>query len=66
MDRIVFTHRVFVSGIQRTRQGIQDIIGKFSNRFPGGLLPLRRICPPFADYVLDPNSVFMSLDLQES
>jgi len=21
-------------------------------------------CPPFADYVLDPNSVFMSLDLQ--
>ena len=22
-------------------------------------------CPPFADYVLDPNSVFMSLDLQE-
>jgi putative acetyltransferase len=23
-------------------------------------------CPPFADYVLDPNSVFMSLDLQES
>jgi putative acetyltransferase len=23
-------------------------------------------CPPFADYVLDPNSVFMSLDLKES
>lgn len=23
-------------------------------------------CPPFADYVLDPKSVFMSLDLQES
>ena len=23
-------------------------------------------CPPFADYVLDPNSVFMSLDLQPS
>ena len=23
-------------------------------------------CPPFADYVLDPNSVFMSLDLQQS
>jgi putative acetyltransferase len=23
-------------------------------------------CPPFATYVLDPNSVFMSLDLQES
>jgi len=23
-------------------------------------------CPPFAEYVLDPNSVFMSLDLQES
>ena len=23
-------------------------------------------CPPFADYVLDPNSVFMSLDLRES
>ena len=23
-------------------------------------------CPPFADYVLDPNSVFMSLDLQKS
>lgn len=23
-------------------------------------------CAPFADYVLDPNSVFMSLDLQES
>ena len=23
-------------------------------------------CPPFADYLLDPNSVFMSLDLQES
>jgi putative acetyltransferase len=23
-------------------------------------------CPPFADYVLDPNSVFMSLELQES
>jgi putative acetyltransferase len=22
-------------------------------------------CPPFGDYVLDPNSVFMSLDLQE-
>lgn len=22
-------------------------------------------CPPFADYVLDPNSVFMSLDLHE-
>lgn len=22
-------------------------------------------CPPFADYVLDPNSVFMSLDLRE-
>jgi putative acetyltransferase len=22
-------------------------------------------CPPFADYVLDPNSVFMSLDLQQ-
>ena len=22
-------------------------------------------CPPFADYVLDPNSVFMSLDLQK-
>jgi putative acetyltransferase len=22
-------------------------------------------CPPFADYVLDPNSVFMTLDLQE-
>src|SRR5258708_23205885 len=22
-------------------------------------------CPPFADYVLDPNSVFLSLDLQE-
>jgi putative acetyltransferase len=21
-------------------------------------------CPPFADYVLDPNSVFMSLDLR--
>jgi putative acetyltransferase len=23
-------------------------------------------CPPFADYVLDPNSVFMSLDLRHS
>jgi putative acetyltransferase len=23
-------------------------------------------CPPFADYLLDPNSVFMSLDLRES
>ncbi len=23
-------------------------------------------CPPFADYVLDPNSVFMSLDLKKS
>jgi putative acetyltransferase len=23
-------------------------------------------CPPFGDYVLDPNSVFMSLDLRES
>lgn len=23
-------------------------------------------CPPFADYVLDPSSVFMSLDLHES
>jgi putative acetyltransferase len=23
-------------------------------------------CPPFADYVLDPNSVFMSLDLRQS
>jgi putative acetyltransferase len=23
-------------------------------------------CPPFADYVLDPNSVFMSLDLREA
>lgn len=23
-------------------------------------------CPPFADYVLDPNSVFMSLDLRRS
>src|SRR5258708_17285939 len=23
-------------------------------------------CPPFADYVLDPNSVFMSLDLNKS
>ncbi len=23
-------------------------------------------CPPFADYVLDPNSVFMSLDLEAS
>lgn len=23
-------------------------------------------CPPFADYVLDPNSIFMSLDLKES
>jgi putative acetyltransferase len=23
-------------------------------------------CPPFPDYVLDPNSVFMSLDLRES
>jgi len=23
-------------------------------------------CPPFADYALDPNSVFMSLDLRES
>jgi putative acetyltransferase len=23
-------------------------------------------CPPFADYVLDPNSVFMSLDLRPS
>lgn len=23
-------------------------------------------CPPFADYVLDPNSVFMSLELRES
>ena len=23
-------------------------------------------CPPFADYVLDPNSVFMSFDLQKS
>src|SRR5215469_2806019 len=23
-------------------------------------------CPPFADYVLDPNSVFMTLDLRES
>jgi putative acetyltransferase len=23
-------------------------------------------CPPFADYVLDPNSVFLSLDLRES
>ena len=22
-------------------------------------------CPPFADYVPDPNSVFMSLDLRE-
>jgi len=22
-------------------------------------------CPPFADYVLDPNSIFMSLDLRE-
>lgn len=24
------------------------------------------LCPPFADYVPDPNSVFMSLDLRES
>ncbi len=23
-------------------------------------------CPPFADYVLDPNSVFMTLDLRQS
>jgi putative acetyltransferase len=23
-------------------------------------------CPPFADYVLDPNSVFMSLDVRQS
>jgi putative acetyltransferase len=23
-------------------------------------------CPPFADYVLDPNSVFMTLDLSGS
>jgi len=23
-------------------------------------------CPPFADYVIDPNSIFMSLDLRES
>ena len=23
-------------------------------------------CPPFADYVVDPNSVFMSLDLRGS
>lgn len=23
-------------------------------------------CPPFGDYILDPNSVFMSLDLRES
>jgi putative acetyltransferase len=23
-------------------------------------------CPPFADYVLDPNSVFMSLELRKS
>jgi putative acetyltransferase len=23
-------------------------------------------CPPFAEYVLDPNSVFMSLDLRHS
>jgi putative acetyltransferase len=23
-------------------------------------------CPPFADYVLDPNSVFLSLDLRQS
>jgi putative acetyltransferase len=23
-------------------------------------------CPPFANYVLDPNSVFMSLNLQET
>ena len=23
-------------------------------------------CPPFADYVLDPNSIFMSLELQKS
>jgi putative acetyltransferase len=23
-------------------------------------------CPPFADYVLDPNSVFMALDLRQS
>jgi putative acetyltransferase len=23
-------------------------------------------CPPFADYVIDPNSVFMTLDLRES
>ena len=23
-------------------------------------------CPPFADYVLDPNSVFMSLDLRQA
>ncbi len=23
-------------------------------------------CPPFADYVLDPNSVFMTLDLRGS
>jgi len=23
-------------------------------------------CPPFADYILDPNSVFMSLDLRKS
>ena len=23
-------------------------------------------CPPFADYVVDPNSVFMTLDLRES
>ena len=25
-----------------------------------------RECPPFADYALDPNSVFMTLDLRES
>jgi putative acetyltransferase len=24
------------------------------------------VCPPFADYVLDPNSVFMTLDLRAS
>jgi putative acetyltransferase len=25
-----------------------------------------RECPPFGEYVLDPNSVFMSLDLRQS
>jgi len=24
------------------------------------------VCGPFADYVLDPNSVFMTLDLREA